>query len=207
VRLLIRGGPTKANLLLVPAGEESVVVKDFAAKNLLVRLLGRLQIRREAAAYRLLQGVEGVPAFIGRVDAHALAVEYVDGKPLKQCRRRPQRREYLRRLSRTMEAMHARGVIHNDLRGQDNILVAHGTDRVVLLDLGGSARLEPGTWRHRLFAPLWLKVDRAALLKWKQILVPEEVTGEEREFLRRFRRWRRLWPFNPKRERLHRGGA
>lgn len=207
VRVLLRGGPTKADLLLVPSGPGAVVVKDFAAKNPLIRLLGRLQIRRETAAYRLLRGIEGVPAFIGRVDGHALAVEFVDGKPLKQCRRRPQRREYFRRLARTMDAMHARGVIHNDLRGQDNVLVTHGTDRVVLLDLGGSARLEPGTWRYRLLAPLWLKVDRAALLKWKQILVPEEVTGDERTFLRRFRRWRCLWPFNPKREHLGRGGS
>ena len=43
------------------------------------------------------------------------------------------------------------------------------------------------------------KADRAAMLKWKQILDPGSFTDEERAFLRRYRFWRSLWIFNPKR--------
>lgn len=201
-RPLLRGGPTKADLLLVPHGDGTVVVKDFAAKNPLIRLWGRIQIHREAAAYEKLRGVAGLPAFHGRLDAHALALQYLEGKGLQACRRRPQRRTYFRSLESTMRAMHARGVVHNDLRGRDNVIVTHDTDRVFLLDLGGAVRLPPGTLRHRLLFGWLSKVDRAALLKWKGMLLPEEFTAEEEAFLRRFGRWRRLWIFNPKGEGL-----
>jgi predicted Ser/Thr protein kinase len=200
--LLHQGGPTKADLHLVPFGEGEAVVKDFAAKNALIRLWGRIQIHREVAAYERLRGVKGLPVFHGRLDAHALAIQYLEGKGLQGCRRRPQRRTYFRSLERTMESMHARGVIHNDLRGRDNVIVTHDTDRVYLLDLGGAVRLPPRSLRHRLLFRLLAQVDRAALLKWKGMLVPEEITAEEEDFLRRFRRWRRLWVFNPKGEGL-----
>jgi serine/threonine protein kinase len=198
VRLLHRGGRTKADLLLVPFRPAPVVVKDFARKAGWVRLWGRLQIRREAATYELLRGVPGLAVFHGRVDGHALAMEYLEGKRLDQCRGRDQRRRYFEDLSRTMQALHRRGILHNDLRGKDNALVTHDDDRVVLLDLAGALRLRPGGWLHRLLFPLLARVDRAALLKWKVLLVPEDVTDEERAFLRRFRRWRRLWMFNLK---------
>jgi predicted Ser/Thr protein kinase len=200
--MLHQGGPTKADLHLVPLEEGALVVKDFAAKNFLIRLWGRIQIHRETAAYERLRGVPGLPAFHGRLDAHALALQYLEGKGLQGCRRRRQRRSYFRSLEGTMEAMHARGVIHNDLRGRDNVIVTHDTDRVFLLDLGGAVRLPPGSLRHRLIFGLLSRVDRAALLKWKGMLVPEEFTAEEEAFLRRFRRWRRLWIFNPKGESL-----
>ena len=48
----------------------------------------------------------------------------------------------------------------------------------------------------------WLEMtDRAALLKWKTILEIGEFTDEEQAFLRRYRFWRSLWIFNPKRRR------
>ena len=45
----------------------------------------------------------------------------------------------------------------------------------------------------------WLVwVDETAFLKWKRILLPEELTLQEQTRLRRYARLRKLWIFNPK---------
>jgi hypothetical protein len=182
-----------------------MVVKDFARKRGWVRAFGRIQIRREAAAYRWLSGLDGFPAFHGRLDAHALAVEYVEAQQINFFQRHEKRRDYFERLREIVEAMHARGVIHNDLRAQENVVVVPATGRVVVLDLGGAVRLRPGSPLNRLFFPLLSVADRAALLKWKLSLAPELVSDEEKAFLERFARWRRLWLLNPKGMRRRKG--
>ena len=96
-----------------------------------------------------------------------------------------------------LDAVHARGVIHNDLRGQDNTLV-RPDGRVVLIDFAGAFRFRAGSTWHRLLFRRLSQVDRAAYLKWKRTIRPEAITPEEERFLRRFARFRRLWVFNPK---------
>jgi hypothetical protein len=51
---------------------------------------------------------------------------------------------------------------------------------------------------HALLFRLFRSADRSALLKWKEILDAGSWTDEEAEFVRRHRRWRRLWIFNRK---------
>lgn len=194
VGVLHRGASNKADLLLVDVGDGPVVVKDFAAKPWPWRPLGRVQIAREAAAYRHLDGIAGVPRFLGRVDAHAIALERIEGERLAFAADRFERgASYVAALRELVSRLHARGLVHNDLRGRENVLVrADGT--LVVVDLAGAVRLAPGGAAFRLFAA----ADEAALLKWKALLAPGTFTDEERAFLERFARWRRLWPFNRK---------
>ena len=112
-------------------------------------------------------------------------------------RKRDRRDDLLDQLLGILNAVHARGVIHNDLRGQDNTLV-RPDGRVVLIDFAGAFRFRPGSAWHRLLFRRLSQVDRAAYLKWKRALRPESLTSEEERFLRRFARFRRLWVFNPK---------
>jgi hypothetical protein len=192
--VLHRGAPNKADLLLVDVDGVVVVVKDFATKPWPWRLLGRLQIGREAAAYRHLVGVEGVPRYFGRVDAHAIAIEKIDGVQLAFAPDRFERGvDYVEALRAIVARLHARGLVHNDLRGRENVLVRAGGSLVVV-DLAAALRLEPGGILFRLLAA----ADEAALLKWKALLAPGTFSDEERAFLERFARWRRLWPFNRK---------
>lgn len=194
---LHRGAWSKADIYLIETPAGPVVVKDFAAKSILVRWIGRFQIARECAAYRRLRGVDGVAVWYGRVDAHALALERLEGTPLRKFRKRGGGKDLLASLRKALDAVHARGIIHNDLRGKDNTLVRNN-GRVVLLDFAGAFRFQEGSvWHRTLFARL-AKVDEAAYLKWKRILDPESLTAEEEKFLRRFARFRRLWVFNPK---------
>ncbi|MFN7965706.1 MAG: hypothetical protein U0V87_08485 [Acidobacteriota bacterium] len=198
-RSLVDGSTTKADIWIttLPDGTEAVV-KDFARKPFWIRPWGRLQIARETAFLERLAGITGIPRLIGRLDADGLVTEYIPGKALFLCRKREPREHYLHQLREILAAVHAHGIVHNDLRGRENVHVADSTDRVYLLDWAGAVRLAPGSWLHRLLFHRWRAVDDAAVLKWKMILIPEELSSDERQFLERFLFWRRLWPVNRK---------
>jgi len=198
VGMLRKGGRFKADLLLVDLGAGEMVVKDFAGKSGWGRRLGRIQIRRELEAYRWLGKMSGIPAFIGEVDALALAVEKVEGQLLHACK---DGRESMEGPVATIRALidhlHGKGVVHNDLRGRDNLMLRPRGD-VVLLDLAGAICLAPGGLAHRVFFRWLAKTDDSAYLKWKEYLTPGRLTPEEKAFLRRFRIRRRMWLFNRK---------
>ena len=193
------GGPTKADVRVVDLGEGPLVVKDFGRKGFWVRWLGRLQVARECRAYRWLGSDPGIPLFLGRVDAWALALERVEGEQLAFAERRFSDGERCVEALRTLvDRLHAAGVFHQDLRGRENVLLC-SDGRVVLLDLAGALCLRPGGLAWRLFRPILSLSDRSAFLKWKALLTPGRFTPEEEAFLRRFRFWRSLWIFNRKR--------
>jgi serine/threonine protein kinase len=190
-------------VLVVDVDGGSVIVKDFAPRGRWVRGLGRLQIRREAEAYRWLAGVVGVPAFVGRVDPLALAIEWIDGERLAFASLRPgEGSRCVVALRAILDAIHERGVIHNDLRGRENVLLRRDGGLAVV-DFAGAIRLRPGGLAHRLFFRLFAVADEAAFLKWKGMIAPGSYTAEDEAFLRRFERWRVWWPFNPKRRKAN----
>jgi len=192
------GRSVKARLLRVDLGEGPMVVKDFGDRSWWVRLIGRLQIWAEQRAYRRLEGVEGVPQFFGRIDPYALAIEYVDGSPLGVL---PDRTRdgvaRFQRLSRIVSEIHARGVVHWDLRARRNVLI-RADGHIFVVDFAGAMSLRPGGWLHGFLFRRFRSTDRSALLKWKEILEAGTWTDEEAEFVKRHRRWRRWWIFNRK---------
>jgi len=193
-----KGAWNKADVHLVPLVEGEVAVKDYAAKNPIVRWLGRLQLAREVSAYRRLEGVPGVPKFHGRLDRDAIAMEYVGGIRLPKVHHRmggvPRVAERLKAL---LADIHANGVIHGDLRSRDNFLVTRGGDLYVI-DFSSAAVFRRGSLMSRLLFKRLRRAEERALLKWKIALVPHEVSQRELSSYRRFRRLRRLWPFNRK---------
>lgn len=197
VGVLHAGGKHKADLLLVDVGDGPMVVKDFGSKPWWVRPFGRLQIAREHAAYRWLGRTPGIPVFIGRVDAYALAIEKVEGEHLvKAVREGGDGRRLVEGLANVLVRLHETGLVHLDLRRRNNVLVRPGGG-VVVVDLAGAFIFRPGGLAHRLLFPLFRIPDRAACLKWKELLTPETMTPQEKAFVRRFRLVRRLWLFRP----------
>jgi RIO-like serine/threonine protein kinase len=179
------------HLLRLPGGGRAVA-KDFLPCPWIWRATyGRFLVGREARAYAALEGVAGVPRFLGRIDAHAFAVEWVPGRDLGKCPKGSLRAETFERLASTVAEMHRRGVVHLDLRQRRNVLVdEEGVPRVI--DFSGALLLRPGGWRLRRLAA----VDRSGVLKYKRRFLPGSLTEEERSALRRVERWRRFWPFS-----------
>ena len=195
-----KGAWNKADVLLLTLEESVYAVKDYASKSAPVRWIGALQLSREARAYRRLVGVAGVPRYFRSLDRNAIIIEYVGGIRLPKYHARhggvPRVAERIRDL---LERVHERGVIHGDLRSRDNILVTPAGE-LYLIDFSSAAVFEPGTWSARVLFPRFVRAERRALLKWKVALVPGELTAEELASHRRFKRLRRLWPFNRKKD-------
>jgi hypothetical protein len=196
VEVVHAGRSIKADLLGLDLGDGPIVVKDFGNKNAWVRSIGRLQIARELRAYRALEGVEGIPALLGRVDHWALAIERVNGAALGL----PPEREIdgparFERLARIVAEIHARGVLHLDLRALRNVLVRED-GRVFVIDFAAAVRFRPGGLLHRIFFGRLSRIDRAAVVKWKKLLNAGPLTPEETRLAASQRRWGSLWPFN-----------
>lgn len=187
-----------ADLYVVDIGDGPMVVKDFAAKSRWIRFLGRMQIRHECRAYRRLQGMTGIPRFIGRIDRHALAIEKVEVTQLTHASDRyTAGHRHLEGLRSILQQFQARGFVHLDLRGRRNVML-RDTGEVLVLDLAGAVWFRPGSFWHWLFRPLISINYRNTIFKWKVLLAPDALSDREKVSLIRFRRFQRLWLFNRK---------
>lgn len=156
---------TQGVVVRVEVDGQALAVKTPAERGKL-RLLHRLALKREYAAYRQLQGVEGFARCHGLYAERFLALEYLNAIPLKQANL-SDRQIFFDRLLGVMHAMHARGVAHGDLKSRHNVLV--GRDgQPYIIDLGTAVIRKPG-WHpinHRLFRYL-KRIDRNGWIKLK----------------------------------------
>ncbi|HXH28235.1 MAG TPA: lipopolysaccharide kinase InaA family protein [Candidatus Polarisedimenticolia bacterium] len=195
--MLRRGSWGKADIAIVDHLGQPAILKDFSGKAWPVRLLGHLQIRREIRALARLADVEGIPRCLGTTGPHALLMERIEGEWITHwCRKRPDGVvPMFERLACLVDAMHARGVAHADLRKRDNILV-DPAGRPAVIDFNASFCFAPRGLGARILFPLLRAVDRGAILKWKTRLAPALTTPAERRRDRIMTLLRRLWIFN-----------
>lgn len=145
-----------------------IVLKDLSSRAWPVReLLGPWQLDREARAYRRLEGLEGVPRFLGRVDRQAIAIEYVAGRDLSHLRPGDLPALFFDRLEGIVEAVHARGVAHGDLHGQDVLVGPGGEPYVIDFSTAILAAARPGRVRARLFDQA-RRADRRSVAKLRR---------------------------------------
>ncbi len=167
-----QGRLAKPDVLLISHAGRDVVVKDFAARSAWLRAtLGRLFARREARAWAALSGHAAVPRYLGAIDALAFAVEYRPGRALTQRLAPFVSGAFVDQLDRAIAEMHARGVVHLDLRHRSNVLL--GDDgSPVLIDFGSALVAPPGSRRARATRRLLGWIDRSALAKWRAYASP-----------------------------------
>src|SRR5262245_17903780 len=124
---------SKASIDTVEHDGRTLVVKDVAHRPFWVRdILGPFQLRREARAYRRLAGLEGIPSLFQMIDRRALALERIDGRPIREAPRGSVPPVFFDRLLALIQEIHPRGVAHGDLHHGD-VLVAPG-DRPYVID-------------------------------------------------------------------------
>lgn len=150
-RIVGRNG-TKADVLFYDLDGERVAVKTYAPRGALVRnSLGRWLIRREAGAYKAGEGVEALPAFLGRLGPYALATRWVDAEPLRERTGVRLDDALFDRLGAVLDELHGRGVALADLHHRDVLLGAD--DALYIVDLATAWVLgrRPGPIRRHLF--------------------------------------------------------
>lgn len=180
VEILREGSGTRPDLRIVDIDGQRAVVKDFRGSDPIFRfLIGPILVGREARALTLLKGVEGVPELIERIDRYAIATQFIDA-PSLPCSPDMPTLDYFDRLSELICRIHARGVVHCDLRSSRNVLMdSKGMPWVV--DFAASITRGRG-WNplvNFLFRQ-FVMTDKHAVLILKRKQTPELLTSEER---------------------------
>jgi serine/threonine protein kinase len=175
LQILHRGSRRNPDVLLVRSDAGAIVVKDFAPRGCLVRvLLAPWLQRRELRAYGRLAGHPAVPRPLGAIDPLAFALEYRPGERVSRKLRGRVPAGFVAELAEAIGAMHALGVVHLDLRHRSNVLV--GEDgHPVLIDFASAVCFRPGSWAARRLLPLLAWLDRRAFEKWRVRLEPQPV--------------------------------
>lgn len=147
-----------------------------------LRWIGRWLARREAAAFRQLQGIEGIPAFLGFWEDTGILHEFVPGHVLRKGERVDD--HFHDRLRAVIDAIHVRDMAYVDLEKCENVLV--GDDgRPYLVDFQIAfrwpwrigARSRPVRWLLRRFQAS----DVYHLGKLKRRTRPDLMTPAQRE--------------------------
>ncbi|NLW51365.1 MAG: phosphotransferase [Candidatus Brocadiaceae bacterium] len=178
-RVLRRGLPYKADLFVYDTADGPVVLKDYAAKRGIWRRLGVIGTGHEARALRALSGLDGVPRFRGRPDRFCVAMTLLEGRKARRRELEPGRAEAVtQRLDRMVAEMHARGVVHLDLKHRSNLLISE-QDTPLVLDFESALCFNPACRLGRLLLRALGSIDRLAVLNWKRRLCPNTFSGPQ----------------------------
>lgn len=164
-------------------GQKAVIKRVLHPRVPLVRDLEGWVLNREVRALKLLRDVPQVPDFLGRPDRYSFAMQYVDGRTLRERDPETLPSTFFIELGEVVERMHAVGVVHSDLKKKENVL-ATPRDTPVLIDFGTSFfRQSNGnpvmSWLYGQFK----QIDRNAVAKYKRRYCPEALSVEEKEGL------------------------
>jgi len=118
-----------------------VCVRRVAAGGL-VGPVARLLLVREARALERLDGLDGVARLVARDGRRELLRSFAPGVPLHRAERLP--RDFFQRLAELVGELHVRGVAHNDLHKEPNVLVRED-GRPALVDFQLASLHEPGS--------------------------------------------------------------
>lgn len=147
-----------------PALPEHLIIKRPKGRGLR-GWLSRQTLRRECQAYERLSGVAGIPQCFGLHQDQYLVLEYIDGQPIST-------QSKIGSLAwagllETIQAMHAQGIAHGDLKKKDNLLITPA-GQIYVIDLGTAVIRRP-SWHplnHALFGFI-AQTDLNAWIKHK----------------------------------------
>ena len=162
---------------LMRLGGRCLVEKTYRNNAWPVRIMGILLVSWEASIYSRLNGISGIPKLTGRPDKYTLVTTYMGGENLRATTKKPDG-VYFEKLSRIIEQMHHRGVVHLDLRNRRN----YGIDTSGLPYLVDFASCLYIPWPGKL-KDILASIDRMGFLKVKEKLNPEGISNEERRRL------------------------
>ncbi len=169
-----------------------VVLKEWRPQGWILGLWARLLMRREIRHYQLLEGLSGIPGFLGH-EENALILQFVDGEPIHRKLAPVRLRAGLDSLQATLDALHARRFVHLDLHQKRNTLV-DAAGQAWVLDLGQGIDCSRGPIRRLLF-PLLVRIDQRAVLQFRARYAPETFDPARRdELVARFGPRRVWWP-------------
>lgn len=184
-----KGGFLSPVVSVVDHDGRPAVLKDYRGKNAVTRgLIAPSLVKREYSVLKHLEGIPGIPKAYAVVEKRALLLEYIEGRTINKFKAGELPDRVFERLQELVRAMHARGVVHLDLRQRKNIMIAG--EQPWLIDFANAMR---GKLTAKLRA-----VDESALLKFKQRNWPHLMTDADREAIKSHKFLRKFWIFSPR---------
>ena len=172
--------------------------------------LGELLAGHEASIYQEVDGLDGVPRWLGRWGRTGIVHAFVEGHPLQRNEYVPD--DFFPRLEALLAELHRRGIAYVDLEKRENILVcADGSPALIDFQISykwagyqggrrtGWQRLMPASVGNLLLTKLQ-QGDRYHVLKHRRRHRPDTLTAEQLAASYR-RGWyielhrRASWPF------------
>jgi serine/threonine protein kinase len=189
-KLLRDGQWANARVDLVRIHDCDWTVKDFSSRSWLVRnTIGRFLLRRELRILKQLSGLAGISSASFRIDAFALATRFLPGQILPHVNREEVNTDFFPRLETLVQAMHARKVVHLDIRGPKNILMQpDGSPAIIDFQSSLSTRLMPNFLRSIL-----QDIDLGGVYKRWNLWQPQTLDDTRRAVWERSNRFRRFW--------------
>ena len=166
---------TKADILVYRLDASVVAIKDYRPRGFFIRnTVGRFLIRREIRAYRAAWGLAGLPRFLGQIGPFAMALEYVEARPLAQLTDRHLDDGFFDRLEELVGTLHARGISLTDLHHRDVLVARDGSIFLVDLATAWIVGKRPGKLRRAVFRRL-KHLDRIAVARMRARWTGREV--------------------------------
>jgi len=188
----------RPHVRLVVVNGVRFVVKDYAhGATPFKRALGAYLVWRERVALQRAQGVAGVPGLGGTSGPCTLVTEYIEATEVTSAAPELLDERFFARLAQLIEGLHARGVIHGDLKKLENILVT-SDGQPALVDFTAAFVAGSSPVAALVFPWVW-DDDLRAICKLKQRCAPHLLSPEEHAFLdersgvERFFRWFRRY--------------
>ena len=188
---LLHGGRwANADVRLFRHAGKEWVVKDFGPRFSIVReTIGALFTTREIVALQRLADIPGVPAEVFRVDRHAFAYRFTPGRQISELHRTPLTAEFFRALETLLHNVHARGIVHLDVRCASNVLVSD-QGQPLLIDFQSNLRTQ---WMPRGLRRWMEEFDLAGAYKHWARADPDSLDPARAVMLKRMNRWRKFW--------------
>lgn len=191
-KLLREGRAANARVSCVEMNGKLWTVKDFSSRSWIVRhTVAPIFLKRELAFIERLRGIEGFADAGFRLDKDAIAVAFLPGRPYGDFLKTEIKPDFLEALEKLVAAMHARGVVHLDLRGAWNVMVRPDGGPAII-DFQSSLFTDRMPKRLRT---LLEDFDRSGVLKKWRRCCPNEMGEARRAELERINRLRRWWIF------------
>jgi len=172
---------------LIIRQDARLVEKTYRNRPLPVRSAGSLLVWWESFIYSKLKGVSGIPQVVNSPDIYTLTTTFMGGHNLRDRVNNPDE-AYFRNLEELIENLHARGVIHLDMRNRRN----YGMDESgmpYLVDFASSIYTP-------FKGPLWrllCRIDWMGYLKVKAKVSPDLLSRDEERQNSLGRALSRLW--------------
>ncbi|HEX8463207.1 MAG TPA: RIO1 family regulatory kinase/ATPase [Abditibacterium sp.] len=178
IRVIHEGKGFQSSVFLVDWDGKLAAVKDFSRGPKWFRFfVAPFLVRREVKALKHLDGTPGIPRFFDQIDRLAFAIEFIEGRPVSSIHRGEMPPEVFGRMAQVVEAMHARGVAHGDLKRRSNLLLTPQNE-VFVIDFA-AAIIARGPLSTKVMRAL-AEVDDKSLPRLKKFVAPELLTEEDK---------------------------